>query len=235
MTLFNVGSVGALVLIAMVEILGQGACIPPCGLTRWLYSLLWTNKVTSSCLDFYHLEHDQRSIYCSSHKKALQATSAYPGFHGFHSAGVLATTIPKKEKKLLLYNIQCLFPNTLFQVFLTVALQLEEANKVMILFFDEILQICWLTKHFRWVFWGKAGTLSLPSSSKSSYSKYIKHIEYKLKEELSFQSGIAKCLEHIWSNPCRSCHFPKQCQESLCHQYQCCPTFLMWVRRIYAS
>ena len=95
-TLFNVGSVGAVVLIAMVEILGQGACIPPCGQTRWLYSPLWTNKVTSSCLDFYHLEHDERSTYCSSHKKALQATSAYPGFHGFHSAGVLATTILKE-------------------------------------------------------------------------------------------------------------------------------------------
>ena len=45
-TLLNVGSVGAVVLIAMVEILGQGACIPPCGETRCLYSLLWTNKVT---------------------------------------------------------------------------------------------------------------------------------------------------------------------------------------------
>ena len=99
-----------------------------------------------------HLEHDERSTYCSSHKKALQATSAYLGFHGFHSAGVLATTTnnPKEsEINLFLYNIHCLFPNTLFQVFLTVALQLEEANKVMILFFDEILQICWLTKHFR--------------------------------------------------------------------------------------
>jgi len=39
-TLLNVGSVGAVVLIAMVEILGQGACIPPCGETRCLYSLL---------------------------------------------------------------------------------------------------------------------------------------------------------------------------------------------------
>jgi len=39
-TLFNVGSVGAVVLVAMVEILGQGACIPPCGQTRQLLLIL---------------------------------------------------------------------------------------------------------------------------------------------------------------------------------------------------
>ena len=33
-TLFNVGSVGAIMLMAMVEMMGQGSCIPPCGLTR---------------------------------------------------------------------------------------------------------------------------------------------------------------------------------------------------------
>ena len=49
------------------------------------------------------------------------------------------TILKKVKKKLLLYNIHCLFLNTLFQVFLTVALQLEEANKV-ILFLDEILK-----------------------------------------------------------------------------------------------
>merc|ERR1719220_2573621 len=39
-TLFNVGSVGTIMLMGMVEILGQGSCIPPCGLTRHLLLIL---------------------------------------------------------------------------------------------------------------------------------------------------------------------------------------------------
>ena len=38
-TLFNVGSVGAFMLMALVQIMGQGSCIPPCGFTRFYRGL----------------------------------------------------------------------------------------------------------------------------------------------------------------------------------------------------
>ena len=139
----------------------QGDCIPSCGQTRsppavWIFITL-------------NMMRDQPIVALT--KKLCRQLLLILGFMAFTAQVSWLQQSKRNRKKRLLYNIQCVFLNTLFQVFLTVALQLEEANKVMILFLDKILQICsW--KHFRWVFWGKVGTSSLLSSSKSSYSKY---------------------------------------------------------------
>ena len=76
-TLFNVGSVGALMLMTMVEVLGQGSCIPPCGSTRSM-------KMKSQNLN--HIFHYHVVSFCLTW--VLQATLTCPQFLCIRGTGL---------------------------------------------------------------------------------------------------------------------------------------------------